>query len=116
MRRFVLLAGILLSSACILLAEVKTGDKEDAAIRRKVAALKSGATKGSDTVRVIVQTKGDPDAQGVSSHVGKLGGKVLQKFNTFSGAVAELPAQSLEGMASHPGVSRVSLDEKIISH
>src|SRR5438128_1696912 len=116
MRRFLMLAPIFLCFACMLLAEGKEKDKEDSAVQRKVAGLRAGTTKGSDTVRVIVQTNGDPDAQGVTSHIGAIGGKVLQKFNGVSGAVAEVPAQSLQALASHRGVSRVSLDENVKSH
>src|SRR5437016_3962995 len=116
MRRFLTLAPIFLCCACMLLAEGKEKEKGDSAVQRKVAGLRAGTTKASDTVRVIVQTNGDPDAQGVSSHIGTIGGKVLHKFNAVSGTVAEVPAQSLQALASHRGVSRVSLDEKVVSH
>src|SRR6266480_1236352 len=90
--------------------------KLDKKLNDKINGLRSGATKASETVRVIVQTKGDPDGQGVSSHISSLGGKVLQKFSTFSGAVAEVPARSIAGVASHSGVSGVSLDGKAKGH
>src|SRR5438128_2572922 len=90
--------------------------KLDKKLNDKVNGLKSGATKGAEKVRAIVQTKGDPDGQGVSSHVATLGGKILQKFSTFSGAVAEVPAKSLGGLAAHSAVSRLSLDGQVNSH
>src|SRR5436190_20318823 len=87
--------------------------KFDKKLTEKINGLKSNATKNSETVRVIVQTKGDPDGQGVSSHIGTLGGKVVSKFDTFSGAVADVPAGSLAGLASNSAVSKVSIDEKV---
>src|SRR5690242_18071801 len=90
--------------------------KIDKRLNEEVNGLKSGATKDSETVRVIVQTKGDTDGQGVSSHIVAHGGKVLDKFTTFSGAVAEVPAKALEGLAAQSAVSRMSLDGTVSGH
>jgi serine protease AprX len=70
-----------------------------------------GKDKGKETVRVIIQTLGDPDGTGVSEEVQKRHGRVFHKFWSFRGIAAELPLEELENASKHRGVSEISLDD-----
>ena len=113
MRRFFwVLAAFLLACGSGL-----AGSKDvDKSVEHRIADFKSGKKPGSDKVRVIIQTVGDPDVRGVSDVVSKAGGKAVQKFGTFDGLVAEVPVSQLERVRNHPATVRISEDLPVKGH
>jgi serine protease AprX len=81
---------------------------------------------GEETVEVIVKLRedtapsngllgiqsGTDPAEQVSSRIKQSGGKINHKYNLVAGVSADLPASSLEDLASDPGVERVYLRKK----
>jgi serine protease AprX len=119
MKRIFAAIVIMLMSVGMLAAQ---SSKLDKALDKKVKEFKNNGNSGKDKegkaadkekVRVIIQTTGDPDAAGVSEFVTKKDGKLLQKFESFSGIAAEISLEELENTASQSAVARISLDDTV---
>jgi serine protease AprX len=90
--------------------------KFDKGLQKKVDDSKKGGSnqgKANGTVRVIIQTTGDPDTTGVTDQVKKNQGKVLGRFRSFPGLVVEMPITAVENASSHSAVAHVSLDANL---
>src|SRR5207249_5159873 len=88
----------------------------DKGLQKKVDDWKAGKQSGASTVRVIIQTTGDPDTQGVTTSVSKSGGKNVQKFSVLTGLAAEMPIETLESIGADPAVQRISEDLPVANH
>src|SRR5688572_23358697 len=91
-------------------------NKVDRALQERQKSRNQGDKSGADRVRVIIQTSGDPDAQGVSDALEKAGGRKDQKFETFSGLAGEMSVDEIEKLSRHVGVTRISEDSVVKSH
>ena len=107
MARSVLVLGALLSLLTPWVSsaagEVAPASRLDAALQRQL-----GADRG--WVRVIVRAT---DVSEVETQVAAAGGHIGRRLTGINAVVAEIPVRSLAGIASLPGVQRVSLDRRI---
>ena len=113
MKRILVLLAIFLLACGSGLAGPRNFDKS---LEKQIEDYKKGKKTGSDKVRVIIQTLGDPDSQGVSGEVGRNGGKTVHKFETFDGIAAEIPVSQLEKLGGHGAAMLVSEDTPVASH
>ncbi len=105
-RTFIVLLMVMMTSG-LAMAAPKNFDQS---LQKRIDDFKRGKKNGPDKVRVIIQTAGDPDEQGISNEVLKGGGKAFGKFETFGGLAAEIPVSQLEKMSSHRATLRISED------